>query len=134
MKTKSAPKHPHGLKTQSQVTTAIIRTRSGISEMKYLELQFDLGRDFIHRLFDVDGYEDMIDFYMQDSASGFWKWWKAECINQEREIFHALQAHRSSFNKNPGEIHNLVCSKLSEMVTCDRVHKSFLNHTKFLLR
>lgn len=129
MKTLTKP-----LKNDVEVTASIIKRRSGLSDAEYNELQFDAGRDFIRRLFDVEGYDDMIEFYLQDSASRFWTFWKRECQNQERILFHEMQALRSQMRLSPHYIYNLITSSFRQMVTSNRVEASFQNHIKQLYR
>lgn len=114
--------------TESAATSSIIRRRSNITPEEYFLFQVELGCQFIERIFDVPGYEDMITYYQSDESSRFWSWWRGEWMRQEREVFHALQS-QGRYYQDKGEY---VRSQFAKMLTCEHVHQSFLTYTKYL--
>lgn len=115
--------------TESAVNGKIIRGRASMSLDEYRMLFMEIGCQFIEHLFDVPGYDDMIDFYLKSTASKYWKWWRAEWINHERYVYRRIQRF-SKYADQKMQIDKLF----RELITSDQVHQSFKNHTKFLLK
>jgi hypothetical protein len=115
--------------TESAVNGTNIRRRAEMSLDEYRQLFFETACEFIDHLFDVPGYDDMKEFYLSETASKYWKWWRAEWINHEREVYYRLK-QISKYGEQKGQIIKLF----KEMITSDLVHESFKNHTKSLLR
>jgi len=114
--------------TESAVNGKIIRGRASMSLDEYRMLFMDIGCEFIENLFDVPGYDDMIDFYLKSTESKYWKWWRAEWINHERYVYIRIQSMSKYADPNL-QIKNLF----KEMITSDQVHESFKNHVKSLI-
>jgi hypothetical protein len=113
--------------TESAVNGSNIRQRAKMTQDDYGLLFLDTGCAFIEHLFDLPGYEDMMDFYLRDTASRYWKWWRAEWMNHERYVYREVQ---DCWRKDSSEtIKNLF----KEMITSNLVHKSFMNHVKNLI-
>lgn len=125
--TKIIPKRQEAI-TESEVLSANICRRANMSDLDYRLMFLELGCQFIDRLFDVPGYRDMVEFYLFNTDSLYWKWWRSQWMEREREIYRLMSAMPFEIRFDEEKAFNLFALMLSS----DLVSKSFDAHAKHL--